>query len=357
MSSFTNREYADIIFMYGKADGNGSLARRMYQERYPDRRLPDVRVFSNTYRRLGETGRVQSSEPGVNPGRHSVQDEELILQAFQNDPTTSVRAVSRNLGISKWKVWTVMHREGKYPFHATGVQGLEDGDPVRRVQFCRFLLNADIEDSWFLKSILWTDESQFTREGITNFHNLHKWADKGANPHWKKQVSFQRKFSVNVWAGVIGRHLIGPHFLPETLNGDNYLEFLQNELPNLLEGVPIMESEREIIFQNDGCPAHYRVTVREHLDNCFPDKWIGRAGPIPWPARSPDLTPLDFFVWGRAKELVYTEEITSREHLVEKIVQAFEKMKTEMLLKTTTTEVRNRARKCIRNQGSHFENE
>lgn len=151
--------------------------------------------------------------------------------------------------------------------------------------------------------------------------------------------------------------MIGPHFLPDTLNGDNYLEFLQNELPNLLEGVPIMESDREIIFQNDGCPAHYQVTVREHLDNCFPDSWIGRGGPIPWPARSPDLTPMDFHVWSRAKDLVYTEEIISREHLIEKIGQAFEIMKSEMKLKITTTEVRNRARKCIRNHGSHFEHD
>ena len=30
----------------------------------------------------------------------------------------------------------------------------------------------------------------------------------------------------------------------------------------------------------------------------FPDAWIGRGGPIPWPPRSPDLSPLDFFPVG-----------------------------------------------------------
>ncbi|KAJ8949385.1 hypothetical protein NQ318_007481 [Aromia moschata] len=52
----------------------------------------------------------------------------------------------------------------------------------------------------FLKSILWTDESTFTREGILNFHNLHHWDTKGENPHVIRSASFQRKFSVNVWA-------------------------------------------------------------------------------------------------------------------------------------------------------------
>lgn len=257
-------------------------------------------------------------------------------------------------------MWTTTHHNDKYPFHGTGVQGLEEQDPVRRIRFCRFLLERDIEDSLFLKSILWTDESKFSREGITNFHNLHQWADKDVNPHWKKKKSFQRRFSVNVWAGVIGRTLIGPHFLPDNLNGNSYLEFLQNDLPMLLEesGAPILVTERELIFQQDGCPAHWRLNVREHLNYCFPDSWIGRDGPIYWPARSPDLTPLDFFVWGRAKNLVYTnEEINSKEELITRINSAFEIMKEEIKLKTTTTEVRRRARACIRNRGSYFEHE
>ena len=171
MATFSSEEQANIVFMYGRADGNGALAQRMYHERYPNRRLPNVRVFYNTFRRLSETG-IRGADRGVNPGRHDPDVEEEIMHAFEEDPTLSVRAVARNLNLSTWKVWKTMHREGKYAFHGTRVQGLEEGDPVRRIQFCRFLLNNDIEDPWFLRSILWTDEAKFTREGITNFHNL-----------------------------------------------------------------------------------------------------------------------------------------------------------------------------------------
>ena len=38
-----------------------------------------------------------------------------------------------------------------------------------------------------------------------------------------------------------------------------------------------------------------------------------------WPAKSPGLTPLDFFLWGCMKEKVYETEIASREVLVGKI--------------------------------------
>ncbi|KAJ4443758.1 hypothetical protein ANN_05536 [Periplaneta americana] len=39
---YSNQELAEIHFMYGKADGNAALARRLYQERYPQRQCPDA---------------------------------------------------------------------------------------------------------------------------------------------------------------------------------------------------------------------------------------------------------------------------------------------------------------------------
>ncbi|CAH2090775.1 unnamed protein product [Euphydryas editha] len=258
-SSFTNEEYADILFICGKVNGNALEARRLYREKYRIRRLPDENVFSRTYRRIRETGTVrrQRQEPGVNqPG----EEDELVLEAFQQDPATSIRVVAAILNLSIW-----------------------------------------------------------------------------------------RGFSVNVWAGVIGGLFIGPFILPNILIGENYLSFLQNELRVLLKNVPL-DVRREMIFQNDGCPAHYRRTVREHLSP-FHNRWIGRNGPILWPARSPDLTPIDFYVWGRMKEIIYEVEIVDLEHLTARINQAAEVLRREMRLGITTTEIINRARKCIQNGG------
>lgn len=128
-----------------------------------------------------------------------------------------------------------------------------------------------------------------------------------------------------------------------------------NDLPELLAEVPVYNENRPIVFQQDGCPAHWRIAVRDYLDDVFPNSWIGRDGPIPWPARSPDLTPLDFYIWGRAKDLVYTTEVASREDLAERIRMAFVVIKEEMRLRTTTVEIRNRCYACIRNEGRQFE--
>ncbi|KMQ81391.1 transposable element tc3 transposase, partial [Lasius niger] len=87
--------------------------------------------------------------------------------------------------------------------------------------------------------------------------------------------------------------IIGPFFFIETtVTGCVYLDMLQNfALPQLEELQPI------VYFQQDGAPPHWLTAVREHLNETFPNRWIGRGGPIPWPPRSPDITPLDFFLW------------------------------------------------------------
>ena len=48
-------------------------------------------------------------------------------------------------------------------------------------------------------------------------------------------------------------------------------------------------------------------------------RWLGRRGPHEWPARSPDLTPCDFFLWGWAKEEVYRAKPRTMEQLEDRI--------------------------------------
>jgi len=57
-------------------------------------------------------------------------------------------------------------------------------------------------------------------------------------------------------------------------------------------------------FQHDGAHSHYTRHVMQHLNYTFPKRWIGRGNTINWPPRSPDLTPLDFSLWGLMKSEV-----------------------------------------------------
>ncbi|GFW86324.1 uncharacterized protein TNCV_4331081 [Trichonephila clavipes] len=52
---------------------------------------------------------------------------------------------------------------------------------------------------------------------------------------------------------------------------------------------------------------------------CGKRLWIGRGGPVNWPARSSDLFCLDFFLWGHMKNLVNASNVDSNEALVARI--------------------------------------
>lgn len=51
----------------------------------------------------------------------------------------------------------------------------------------------------------------------------------GVAPHTCPFSHFQ--FSLNVWVGIAGDFLIGPHFFPGTLTAKSYHDFLGNILP------------------------------------------------------------------------------------------------------------------------------
>ena len=55
-------------------------------------------------------------------------------------------------------------------------------------------------------------------------------------------------------------------------------------------------------FLPDGCcglddkrnKIMFRTNISPPLNN---DRWVGRGGPMAWPSRSADLTPMDYFLW------------------------------------------------------------
>lgn len=96
------------------------------------------------------------------------------------------------------------------------------------------------------------------------------------------------------------------------------------------------------------------MDVRNYLNEKYPNRWIGRGGPIAWPARSPDLTPLDFFLWGHVKEQVYKTQVNTVIELRERIQTALNNVPQDMILRATEAVMR-RTQMCINMEGRHFE--
>ncbi|KYN29267.1 hypothetical protein ALC57_01390, partial [Trachymyrmex cornetzi] len=83
---------------------------------------------------------------------------------------------------------------------------------------------------------------------------------------------------------------------------------------------------------------------------------IGRAGTQPWPLRSPDLNPLDYFLWGHLKSLVYTTPIENENDLRNRIVASCEAIRnTPGIFERVRQSLRRRLDGCIMAQGGHFQ--
>ncbi|KAJ8891665.1 hypothetical protein PR048_004193 [Dryococelus australis] len=89
-----------------------------------------------------------------------------------------------------------------------------------------------------------------------------------------------------------------------------YRLFFQVHLPTLLEEVPLRIRET-MWYQHNGALAHFSNPVYAVIANTYGHRWIGRGGPVNWPARSQDFTPLDVFLKGDMEALVYLTSVDS----------------------------------------------
>lgn len=112
--------------------------------------------------------------------------------------------------------------------------------------------------------------------------------------------------------------------------------------------------EDQLVFEQEGAPLHYALPVPQYLDQRFPGQWIGRRGAIEWPARSPDLSPLDFFLWGHLKNKIYATQPTSLEDLRQRIVNECRQI-TSQVLQNVRQRFEQNMYYCMQAGGGHFQ--
>ncbi|GFV11948.1 uncharacterized protein TNCV_3181791 [Trichonephila clavipes] len=88
-----------------------------------------------------------------------------------------------------------------------------------------------------------------------------------------------------------------------TVNGDRYRAMITNFFIPELNNHDV----QELWFQQDGATYHTARATIDLLKDTLGDRLISRFGPVNWPPRSCDLTPLDSFRWGYVKSLVYAD--------------------------------------------------
>lgn len=200
MDNYSNADYVEMLILYGECQRNARLTCRVYRERFPDRqRFPTHGLITRLVNRARESGYVglnRIERAGRPRDVRTVQLEERVIDAVHAEPGTSTRRLERRLHVSRTMINKITRTEKLHPYHKQRVQDLEGGDRELRLHFCQMMIRKDEDDPDFLRNMLWTDESLFTREGCFNQHNVHHYSEE--NPRLTVARNFQNKWKINM---------------------------------------------------------------------------------------------------------------------------------------------------------------
>ncbi|GFW04871.1 putative LOC100569746 [Trichonephila clavipes] len=99
-----------------------------------------------------------------------------------------------------------------------------------------------------------------------------------------------------------------------------------------LDGAVVPTRRRNILIINNIDGGTSCATI-DLLKDTLGDRLISRFGPVNWPPRSWDLTPLDYFLWGYVKSLVYADKPQTLDHLEDNIRRVITDIRPQMLEK------------------------
>jgi len=91
------------------------------------------------------------------------------------------------------------------------------------------------------------------------------------------------------------------------------------------------------------------------LHPLFPGHLISRYGDIEWPARSPDLSVCDFYLWGHLKSVVYSAPSPRTTQELKLWIQEEILRIPVDVLRTSMSSVHNQLAECEQRNGRHLE--
>jgi len=94
--------------------------------------------------------------------------------------------------------------------------------------------------------------------------------------------------------------------------------------------------------------------VRNFLNTEFFNRWIGRRGQTEWPPHSPDLSPLDYFLWDYLKSKVYATKPRNLEELRQRLIEEAALIAPEFL-RNAISSFYDRIAHCQTVNGTQFE--
>ncbi|KZC13208.1 hypothetical protein WN55_05885 [Dufourea novaeangliae] len=203
-----------MILIYGEMRQNSIRVQSLYAEQYPNRTHPTHQTFQRLCNKLKETGNLGTRKSSRRKRATDERNEVGVLTvAGVHNPQISTRQIERESAIGRRRVLRILARHKFHTYHITLHQELYATDFMNRVAFCqRALQKIQIDETWL----------------------------------------------VNVWCGIIGDQIIGPHFIDGNLTGERYAHFIRSRLSDYCRSI-----DNKFLVGRDynSCIDKFKLTV------------------------------------------------------------------------------------------------
>lgn len=249
-----------------------------------------------TIRRLKDIGGIEDRKRTGRP--RSVRTPARIKQVgriIRKKPQSAVRKLSRKLNVSHRSLRRIIHKDlGLKAFKKRKQHGLTAAQRKKRFERCKLLLQRF--KPLDVNFIAFSDEKLFVTEERYNAQNTRVYAAKFEDiPEDKRTVShFQKPGSVMIWAAVSTQGKFPLKFIEPGVK-INSTFYRQEILQRVVKpwGQRIFKKQKWT-FQEDSAPSH-KAKINQNWCRAQPPDFISADER---PPSSPDISPLDYSIWG-----------------------------------------------------------
>jgi Helix-turn-helix domain (DUF4817) len=309
MEQMTTEQRIQVIKSYYSNNESSTAAVRELRAKLGRNVAPNESSVRKLIRKFETTGSVTNVKGTGRP--RSARTEEniaVVRNSVSTSPGKSVRRRAQQLNLSPSSLHQILSKDLKmHAYKIQLIQELKPADHGKRHRFAQWVMARQTENENFTKKIFFSDEAHFHLSGYVNKQNCRIWGNENPRVSAEHQMHPLR---TTVWCGFWAGGVIGPFFFEDdeeaavTVNGDRYRNMLSDWFYPALDGM----ENNDHWFQQDGATCHTSRETIALLNEKFPQKVISLRGNQEWPARSCDLTPCDFFLWGFIKSKVYVNK-------------------------------------------------